>query len=115
MKEIENVELTRRNTQLVPMDLSAMGSKIKSSKKLFMVVATWREIVEKKTEYLQNNPTSGWSGTDDKTKASPARAKARAKACLARARAKERAHNTARKGRKDFTKWRGTKTNKKNR
>ena len=25
-KEIENVELARRNTQLVPMDLSAMGS-----------------------------------------------------------------------------------------
>ena len=22
----------------------------------------------KKTEYMQNNPTSGWSGTDDKTK-----------------------------------------------
>ena len=25
----------------------------------------------KKTEHVQNNPTSGWSGTDDKTKGKP--------------------------------------------
>ena len=28
-----------------------------------------------KTEYLQNNQTSGWSGTDDKTKGKPGKGK----------------------------------------
>ena len=38
-KEIENVELARRNTQPVPMDLSAMGSQDqKFQRKLFMVL-----------------------------------------------------------------------------
>ena len=74
VKEIENVELARRNTQLVPMDLSAMGSQDQK----FQGNCSWCGIYghmardcRKKTEYMQNNQTSGWSGTDDKTKGKP--------------------------------------------
>ena len=50
-KVIENVELARRNTQLAPMDASAMGSQDNSSKETvhgveFTVI--WRETVERK-------------------------------------------------------------------
>ena len=46
----------------------------------------------RKTEYLQHNKTSGWSGTDDKTKGKPGKGKAnktiaRPKASLVRAKA----------------------------
>ena len=51
----------------------------------------------KKTEYLQNNQTSGWSGTDDKGKGKPGTGGI---------------ITTSRKGRKDVTKWRGTTTRK---
>ena len=78
MKEIENVELARRNTQLVPMDLSAMGSQDQR----FQGNSAWCGIYghmardcRKKTEDLQNNQTSGWSGTDDKTKGKPGKGK----------------------------------------
>ena len=89
-------------------------SRSKVPKKLFMVwnLRSHGERCRKKTENLQNNQTSGWSGTDvKKTKASLARASS--KASLARATTKEIINNTARKGRKDSTKLRGTKTNKK--
>ena len=58
---------------------------------------------------------------DDKTKGKPGKGKGKqdngkGKGSLgrakARARAKERVNNTARKGSKDFTKWRGTQTTK---
>ena len=107
VKEIENVKLARRNTQPVPMDLSAMGSQDQN---------------RKKTEYTQTTKRVDGLARTTKPKASPARAKAnktkaRAKACQmrakARARAKGKVNNTARKGRKDFTNWRSTKTNKK--
>ena len=111
VKQIENVELARRNTELVPMDLSAMGSQDhKVPRSLFMVwnLRPHARDCRKNTGYLQNNPTGGWSGTDDTTKGKPVRAKAnkteaREKAspvtvrAKARARAKERANNTARK------------------
>ena len=71
VKEIENVEPARRNTQPVLMDLSAMGSQDQR----FQGNSAWCGIYghmardcRKKTEDLQNNQTSGWSGTDDKTK-----------------------------------------------
>ena len=33
----------------------------------------------KKTEYMQNNQTSGWSGTDDKTKGKLSKGKGKSK------------------------------------
>ena len=80
MKEFENVELARRNSQLVPMDLSATGSQDqKSSKETVHGVdftETWPQIVERKpntckTNKQTNKQTSGWSGTDDKGKGKP--------------------------------------------
>ena len=67
------------------------------------------------TGYMQNNQTSGWSGTDDKTKGKPRKGKptkARAKASLIRAKARTRTQegvNYGKKGKTDSTKWRGTK------
>ena len=43
---------------------------------------------KKKTEHMHNNPTSGWSGTDDKTKGT--HCKSKAKASLARVKARVR-------------------------
>ena len=79
MKEIENVELARRNTQPVPMDMSAMGSQ----EQKLQGNCSWcgnsrlhgERLSEEKTEYMQNNQTSGWSGTDDKTKGKPSKGK----------------------------------------
>ena len=73
---------------------------------------TWRETVEK-NEYLQNNKTGGWSGTDDKDKGKPGMGKGKTKArAKARTTTKERVYTTARKGRKDSTEWRSTTTRK---
>ena len=77
----------------------------------------------KKTEHVQNNPTSGWSGTDDKTKGKPSKGrgkhdkgKGKGKPSEGKGKSKSKRkglNNTARKERKDFTKWRGTMTNQK--
>ena len=121
VKEVENVEIARRNTQLVPMGLSAVGSQDQQ----FQGNCSWCGIYghvardsRKNTEYLQNNQASGWSGTDDKkTKASRARARRKANktkvGAHARTRSKERVNNMARKESKNFTRWRGTKTRRK--
>ena len=78
VKEIENVELARRNTQPVPMDLSVMGSQDQK----FQGNCSWcgtyghkARDCRKKTEYMQNNQTSGWSDTDDETKGKPGKGK----------------------------------------
>ena len=70
VKEIENVELARRSTQLNPMDLSPMDSQDQRAK---------ARDCRKQTEYLQNNQTSGWSGTDDKSKGKPGTGKGKGK------------------------------------
>ena len=78
VKEIENVEFARRNTQPVPMDLSAMGSQNQKFQGNCSWCGTHGHLARdcrKKTEYLQNNQTSGWSGTDDKTKGKPGKGK----------------------------------------
>ena len=74
VKEIENVELARRNTQPVPMDVSAMGSQDQK----FQGNCSWCGIYghkardcRKKTEYMQNTQTCGCSGTNDRTKGKP--------------------------------------------
>ena len=77
-KEIGNVELARRSIQPVPMDLSAMGSQDQQ----FQGNCSWCGVhgrmardCRRKTEYMQNIPTSGWSGTDDKTRGKPGEGK----------------------------------------
>ena len=121
-KKIGNVELTRRNKQPVP-----KAVKIKSSKETVHRVeltATWREIAERKLNTCKTIKRVDGLARTTKAKASPARArvkasktKTRAEAILAstkaRTRRKEGVNTTERKGRKYFTKCRGTKTNKK--
>ena len=80
MKEIENVESARRNTQLVPMDLSVMGSqdqKFQGNCVDVELTATWREIVERKQNTC--NTIKQVDGLKTRAKASFARAKATAK------------------------------------
>ena len=43
------------------------------------LAAIWREIVDRKTEDLQNNQTSGWSGQGDKTKGKRGKGKSKGK------------------------------------
>ena len=66
----------------------------------------WREPVERKPNTCKTTKQVHDLAQTTKAKSSPARAKART-------RTKERINTTARKGRKDFTRWRGTKTRKK--
>ena len=76
VKEIENVESAPRNTQPVPM--SAMGSQDQQLQWNCSWCGTYGHMARecrKKTEYRQNNQTSGWSGTDDKTKGKPGKCK----------------------------------------
>ena len=92
-KEIESVELARRNTQLVPMDLSAMGSQ---------------------DQKFQGN--CSWCGTYGHM-ARVSKENRRAKASLvrakARARTKKRANGHGKRGKKGFHEMEGAKTNKK--
>ena len=118
VKEIENVEFERKNTQLVPMDLSAVGSQDQK----FQESCSWCGIYGHMTRHCQkqklntcrtNKRVAGLARTTT-PKAIPARARgnqteARAKASLVRANARKK----ARKERKDLTRWRGTKTNRK--
>ena len=76
----------------------------------------------KKTEYLQINQTSGWFDTDTKGKPSTGKGKGeqdkgKGKDKLGKgkysSKNSEKDNNTARKGRTDLTRWRGTKTRKK--
>ena len=68
---------------------------------------TWREIIVRTPNTCETiKPVDGLARTI-KPKASLARARTTA------SKTKERANKTAKKGRKAFTKWRGTKTNKK--
>ena len=64
------------------MDLLAMGSQDQK----FQGNCSWCAIYghmardcRKKTEYLQNNQTRGWSGTDDKGKGEPGTSKEKGK------------------------------------
>ena len=78
VKEIENVKLARRNTQLVPMDLSAMGSQDSKFRGNCSWCGTYGHMARdcrKKTEYMQTTKRVGWSGTDDKTKGKPGKGK----------------------------------------
>ena len=125
MKEIENVQSARRITQHVPMDLSAMGSQDETFRGNCSWCGTYGHMARdyrKKTEDMQNNPTSGWSGTDDKAKGKPGKGKGKqdkgtgkSKPSKDKGKSKSigKGKQHGKKGRKDFTKWRGTKTNKK--
>ena len=77
MKEIENVELARRNTQLVPMDLSAKEqSRAQVPRKLFMVWNLWshgkrlskenRKLAKQLNEWMvwhgRQNQRQAWHG-----------------------------------------------------
>ena len=68
------------------------------------LTVTWPETVERKLNTCETTKRVDGLGGATKPKASPARAKANK--TKARAKTKERENNTARKGRKDFTKWR---------
>ena len=76
---------------------------------------TWRETVESKPDPCKTTKQVDGLARTIKPKASLALATA--KASLARAksrtRTKEMVNDTARKGRKDLTRWRGTKTDEK--
>ena len=108
--------MARKNTQLVPMNLSTMGSQDQKFQRNCSWCGTYGHVARdcrKKTEHMQNNQTSRWLARTTKQKANLARVnptKARAKE---RTKAKDRVNNTARKERKDVMRWSGTKTNKK--
>ena len=92
-----------KNTQLVPMDMSAMGShhqKFQGNFHGVEFIVTWRETVERKLNTCKKIKQVDGLPRTKKPKASLARANARTKAM-------ERVNNTARKERKDFTRWRG--------
>ena len=59
------VDLARRNTQLVPMDLSPMGSQ---DQKFQELTVTWRETVERKLKICKTTKQVDGLGTDDKGK-----------------------------------------------
>ena len=120
VKEMENVELARRNTQPVPMDFCRRWAvKIKSYKEAVHGVeltVTWRETVERKLNTCKTTQRVDGLVRTTKPKASPARAeantiKARAKASLvrakARARAKERVKQHGKKGKKGLHEMEG--------
>ena len=109
VKEIQHVELEEKYAAC------SDGFVGDGPRNLFMVWNLPPHGERLSTENMQNNQTSGWSGTDDKTKGKPSKGRANKlkPTAKAKARARERVNNTARKGRKDFTKWRSTKTSKK--
>ena len=81
-KFVKDIENARRNTPLVQMDLSAMGSqdqKFQGNCSRCGIYGDMARDFRKKNEYLQNNQTSGWSGTDDKSKSKPGTGKGRGK------------------------------------
>ena len=73
----------------------------------------------KKAEYVQNNQTSGWSGTGDETKGKPGKGKSEKD--MGRGKPGKGKDKDMRKGKKqktrqrnnNVTRWRGMKTNTK--
>ena len=68
---IDNVELARSNHQVCADGLVAVGSECKKNRsEPFVVERDWHMIRDCRHRhgYVQNNHTSGWSGTDDKAK-----------------------------------------------
>ena len=106
-----------KNTQLVPMDMSAMGShhqKFQGNFHGVEFIVTWRETVERTLNTCKTIKQVDGLARTKKPKASLARTNPQIsgeKGSLARANARtkamERANNTARKERKDFTRWMG--------
>ena len=81
MKEIENVELARRNTH-TPCSDGFVGdgqsrSKVPRNCSWCGIYGHMARECRKKTEYMKNNQTSGWSGTDNKTEGKPDKGKSK--------------------------------------
>ena len=119
VKETENVEVARKNTQPVPMDLSAIGCRDQQ----FQGNCSWCGIYghmardsRKKAEYVQNSQTGGWSGTDDKTKGKPGKGKSdkgKGKGKLGKGKGKDKSKGNGKqhgkKGEKGFHEMEGHK------
>ena len=123
VKEIENVDLTRRNTQPAPMDLSALDSQDRKLQENCSWCGIYGHMARdggKKIRRLATH-TNKWKVWHGRQRQRQARHGQRAKAsktraslawAKARTKTKERVNTTARKGRKDFPKWRDTSTRK---
>ena len=107
VNEIQNVELAQRNTHSMYQWISRRwAAKIKKSKEIVhgvQLTDTWRETVERNTNTCKITKLLYGLARTTKAKASLAWAKARTKT-------KARANTTARKGRKEYTKWKDTTT-----
>ena len=78
VKEIGNVEITQRNTHTACSDRS-QDQKFKRHCSWCGTYGHMARDCRKKTEYMQNNQNSGWSGTDDKGKRKPGKGKGQGK------------------------------------
>ena len=78
VKENENVELARRNTQSCADGYVGDGAAKETVYRVEFTVM-WRETVERKPNACKTTKTSGWSGTDDTGKGRPGTGKGKEK------------------------------------